>query len=124
MLEAQIRDLRRTIEPFKESEEFLRLSTELKNRLIKWDTETQNKKNKKFIRDLDDFGKNNVFKWQVTTPDVASTQIHLNPSNVDMANTPLTVRGNMRCMSMTIPTILSWESLRMVSNFRKPLAKG
>lgn len=54
------------IEPHKESEEFLRLSVELKNKLSKWDLEVQNQKNKKYIRDYDDFKNGNIFKWQTT----------------------------------------------------------
>lgn len=91
LLETQIRELKNIIEPHKESEELLRLSTELKNRLIKWDSEIQNKKNKTFVRDLDDFRKGNIFKWQMGPVDVAFTQTQPSPPNLETINTALPI---------------------------------
>lgn len=63
-LEGQIKAIIDLIEPSKESPEFIRLSGELKTKLIRWDKESQDKKRKKFLRDLSDFGSHQVFKWQ------------------------------------------------------------
>lgn len=51
-------------ESFKDTTEFIKLSGELKNKQIKWDKETQDKKRKKFLRNLDNFGGKHVYKWQ------------------------------------------------------------
>lgn len=47
---------------------FFKLSTDLGNKLTKWDTEVQNEKKEKYIRDSDDFRSGNIFKWQATPP--------------------------------------------------------
>lgn len=62
-LDAQIRDITNNLEPLKDSEEFLKLSGDLDNKLFKWDLEIQNKNKNKFIRDLDDFSGGHIFKW-------------------------------------------------------------
>lgn len=67
----------------------MRLSAELKNRLIKWDSEIQNKKKKVFFRDLDYFGKGNVFNWQTGPVEVTMTQTQLGPANLETTNIPL-----------------------------------
>lgn len=67
-LESQIQDLQVHLEPHKDSEEFLRLSGELKQKLAKWDSETQAKKKKKFLRDLKDYNEGVIFKWQANVP--------------------------------------------------------
>lgn len=41
-LDSQIKDITSSLESLKDSEEFLKLSGELKNKLTKWDLETQN----------------------------------------------------------------------------------
>lgn len=63
-LESQIKEITVCIEVHKDSTEFLQLSGELKYKLLKWDKETQDKKWKKFLRDLNDFDGKQVFKWQ------------------------------------------------------------
>ena len=63
-LEEQIKAITDLIEPSKETSEFIRLSGELKTKLIRWDKESQDKKRKKFLRDYNDFSTNLVFKWQ------------------------------------------------------------
>ena len=63
-LESQIKEITDRIERHKDTSEFIRLSGELKNKLEKWDKETQEKKRKKFLRDVNDFGVPNVYKWQ------------------------------------------------------------
>lgn len=62
-LDSQIKDITTSLEPLKDSGEFLKLSGELKNKLTKWDFEIQNKKKKKCIRDLKDFSEGNIYKW-------------------------------------------------------------
>ena len=78
ILNSQINDITTILEPLKDSEEFLKLSGELKNKLVKWDSEIQNKKKKKFIRDWDDFtGVNSIFKWQSTSTTVTNDNVRL-----------------------------------------------
>lgn len=88
-LETQIAELKHSIESHKESEEFLRLSAELKNKLVKWDYETQNKKKKKYIRDLEDFRKGNIYKWQNKPVDVTTVQPLPGPATREPSQTPL-----------------------------------
>lgn len=63
-LESQIKEITDRIESSKNTTKCIQLSGELKNKLVKWDKETQDKKVKKFLRDLNDFGGQQVFKWQ------------------------------------------------------------
>ncbi|XP_077327470.1 uncharacterized protein LOC143961999 [Lithobates pipiens] len=55
ILDSQINEIKHSIESFKDTPDFIRLSVELKDKMSKWDFEVQNKKKKKFIRDSDDF---------------------------------------------------------------------
>ncbi|PIO13460.1 hypothetical protein AB205_0035140, partial [Aquarana catesbeiana] len=89
LLETQIAELKSSIESHKESEEFLRLSAELKNKLIKWDHETQNKKKKKYIRDADDFGKGIIYKWQTKSGDTSTNPSGFCPTTQEPPQTPL-----------------------------------
>lgn len=89
LLETQIAELKSSIESHKESEEFLRLAAELKNKLVKWDYETQNKKKKKYIRDFEDFGKGNIYKWQSKPGDLVTAPLPPVPTNREPPYTPL-----------------------------------
>lgn len=64
ILDKQIGELKSKIEPLQNSPDFSRLSGELKNEMMKWDKEIQEKKKNKYIRDSDDYSKGDVFKWQ------------------------------------------------------------
>ncbi|WP_227643931.1 hypothetical protein, partial [Klebsiella pneumoniae] len=63
-LDTQINEIKATIEPSKDTPEFLTLSRELRNKLTKWDKESSNKKKEKFIRDTGDYARKEVFRWQ------------------------------------------------------------
>lgn len=70
MLNKQIGDLKTKMEPLQNAIDFTRLSGELKNKMIKWDREIQDKKKKKskYNRDSGDYTKGEVFKWQSKLP--------------------------------------------------------
>lgn len=78
MLNKQIADLKIKMEPLQNATDFTRLSGELKNKMIKWDKEIQDKKKNKYIRDSGDYMKGEVFKWQSKLPahDSGSDNMH------------------------------------------------
>lgn len=51
LLDQQITELKSSLELVQSSAEFARLSGELKNKMVKWDKEVQEKKRNTFIRD-------------------------------------------------------------------------
>lgn len=63
------------LEVFKETTEFKTYTTQLNKDLTKKDREVQQKKSKKYIRDINDFRNGQVFKWQnqVEKTDTSST---------------------------------------------------
>lgn len=129
-LDIQIMELKSTMESHKESEEFLRLSAELKNKLQKWDYEIQNKKKKKFIRDLEDFGRGNVYKWQLKSGDGNNILSHPDLQATDYPNTPLPTPieepvFSYECTEYTdVGTPRDPNHYRVVSNKRGKNKKG
>lgn len=92
LLDKQISELKSLLEPLQNSPDFLRLSGELKNKMVKWDTEVQEKKRNKFIRDSGDFSRGEVFKWQsrMQTPESAPVTSTQPTSNVPSLVNPRT----------------------------------
>lgn len=62
LINQQITELKSLLEPTQNSPDFSRLSGELKNKMLKWDKEAQEKKLTKFIRDSGDFSRGDIFK--------------------------------------------------------------
>lgn len=65
-LEVQIKEIRDKINPFKETPEYNKLMGELQKSMQKKDTGNRNVKKKKYWRDLEDYQKKQVFRWQST----------------------------------------------------------
>lgn len=87
MLYKQITELKSKIEPLQESPDFSKLSGELKNKMVKWDKEVQDKKKNKYIRDSGNYSRGEVFKWQSKVHISESVPSHI-PTQVT-SNKPL-----------------------------------
>lgn len=64
LIEGQIKDIRDKIEPFKDTAEYTKHMGELQKNMQKKDLENKNTKKKKYLRDLGDYQKKQVFRWQ------------------------------------------------------------
>lgn len=73
------------MEPFQGTKEFLDKAQQLHTHLSKYDTDIQQKKLKKYQRDIKDFEQNQVYKWQTdlipTNPNVPPVQRDLEIHN-------------------------------------------
>lgn len=75
IIDQQIEEIKSKLDPYKESAEFNRLASQLNKDLVARDLEVQQRKMKKFQRDVADYKTDQVFKWQtkVENPLPAST---------------------------------------------------
>lgn len=64
IIDQNITQLKEELEVYKETTEFKTLTTQLNKDLIKKDKEVQQRKSKKYTRDLKDFRNDQVFKWK------------------------------------------------------------
>lgn len=63
-IEAVIAEVKEELDAHKDKAEFITLTTQLNKDLTKKDKEVQQRKSKKYSRDLNDFKTDHVFKWQ------------------------------------------------------------
>lgn len=64
IIDQNIAEIREELEVFKETTEFKTYTTQLNKDLTKKDREVQQRKSKKYIRDINDFRNDQAFKWQ------------------------------------------------------------
>lgn len=71
--------LKKVLEPYKESSDFKKLATQLNKDLISKDLEGQQRKMKKYQRDIEDYKTEQVFKWQKKTDPIPSSSMYSTP---------------------------------------------
>lgn len=79
LINQQIIDLKTELEPHKESTDFKKFSTQLSSDLGAKDIEVQQRKIKKYHRDLGDYRTDQVFKWQSKMEDIQTASVQSTP---------------------------------------------
>lgn len=90
LIEQQIEEIKQKMEPLKETTEFKRLATQLNKDLIAKDLEVQNRKKKKYQRDITDYKTDQVFKWQSKVEPAPPTPTYSTPEREVRIQDPTT----------------------------------
>lgn len=90
LIEQQIEEIKQKLEPHKESTDFKRLATQLNKDLIAKDLEVQQRKMKKYQRDISDYKNDQVFKWQSKIEQPQSNSTYSTPEREVRIQDPTT----------------------------------
>lgn len=123
-LDEEISEVKEKLSLYRESEEYKNKSDNLRKTLEKEDLDQKVKKKKKYMRDMEDYKSNQVFKWQVrwATPVEGGTVPPPGPATRIKSSVPPTIQGNNRETNNAHTPKGGWR--RVVNNKKPPPSRN